>query len=99
MNTKGLEKIYKAAWDNKGKFIGPAKYFVEKYVGPVEGGTLSEASRLVIAECSATDMYIGAQLVKNRYLLTGAVLGGAIGIASTMLVLKLRKDNSKEEEA
>ena len=95
MNNTRIEKLYMSAEESKGKdFRAISDYIVDKYVyDPSDGEKLTQEQRDVISEVSAIDMTIGAESKKVEYLL----IGSAIGIVGTLLVLKIKKTIKKRK--
>ena len=88
LNDMGIEKLYKKGLANSKQFRSLSDYIVEHYVYDIPNGKkLTEVSRAVISECSAIDMAIGSESSKNKYLITGIL----IGVATTGAILSIRK--------
>ena len=92
-NTR-IEKLYIEGYEKRNDFRSMSDYINEKYVtDPKEGDKLTQEARDVISEVSAIDMAIGSESTKNKYLL----IGSAIGIVGTIIVMKIRKKFKKDE--
>ena len=84
-------KIYKKGNLNGEKFMGFAKWIVEHHVTSLPGAKpLTVAERGKIAEVLAMDMATGSQLTKNRYIMTGIVIGG-VTVAGLYTINNFRK--------
>ncbi|MDX9917315.1 MAG: hypothetical protein RBT15_04790 [Gudongella sp.] len=87
---RNYEKIYKKGNLNGEKFMHFSKWIVKNYVGEYPDNPLSALDRANIAEVMAMDLATGSQLTKNKYIMTGVVIGGSL-VASVVLINKLRK--------
>lgn len=86
-------KIYKKGNLNGDKFMNFSKWIVKNHVTSLPNGPKLNAADLeTIAEVLAMDMATGSQLTKNRYIITGIVIGGSLTM-SIVLINKLRKGN------
>lgn len=82
-------KIYKKGNLNGEKFMDFSKWIVKNHVTSLPGKTPLTANDLAdIAEVLAMDMATGSQLTKNRYIMTGVIIGVVAGVLYSN---KLRK--------
>ena len=84
------DKIYKKGNLNGDKFMDFSKWIVKNHVTSLPGKPLSTADLANIAEGLAMDLATGSQLTKNKYIMTGVVIGGSL-VAGAVLINKLRK--------
>jgi len=92
MTNAKIEAAYQKS--NPEKFKEAAKYIVKHHVSsPKNGPELTETARSVIAEVTAEDMATGARLARNKYILTGVVIGA---LAITLVVIAANE--SKKEK-
>ena len=84
-------KIYKKGNLNGEKFMDFAKWIVDNHVTSLPGAEpLTVAQLGNIADVLSMDMATGSQLTKNRYIMTGVVIGG-IAVAGLYTINNLRK--------
>ena len=91
------ETQIKAAYEhsNPEAFKKAAEYIVKHYVSsPKNGPELDESARAVIASVTAEDMATGARLVRNKYVLTGVV----IGVVATTVIITIATHTLKERK-
>ena len=73
------EKIYKKGNLNGEKFMNFSKWIVKNYVTSSPNKAPLTANDLEnIAEVLAMDLATGSQLTKNRYIVTGVIIGGVM---------------------
>lgn len=86
MNASNIEAAYKAA--NSKTFRKAAAYITKKYVSAAPNKpALTSSARQVISDITAIDMNTGANLVKNKYIGIGFILG----VSSVVLIYKINK--------
>ena len=74
-------KIYKKGNLNGEKFMDFSKWIVKNHVTSLPGRAPLTANDLAdIAEVLAMDMATGSQLTKNRYIMTGVIIGVVAGV-------------------
>ena len=84
-------KVYKQGNLNGGKFMKFAKWIVDNHVTSLPGAEPLTATQLAnIAEVLSMDLATGSQLTKNRYIMTGVVIG-AVSVTGVVMINKLRK--------
>lgn len=88
MRDAYLDNILKKGYENRDKFSKLARYVVKHDVTPLAGDTLSLTARRRIAEAMSIDMSVGAELVKNKYIVTGMIIGSII----TIVVMNSKKE-------
>ncbi|MDR1549074.1 MAG: hypothetical protein LBT06_10865 [Hungatella sp.] len=91
MNDKTFEKAYKQGGDNMNKFTKAATYITEHYIGELPNHPLTTEDRNTIMECMAADMAAGAELVKCKYLIIGALIGASGLYLATKVIKKFTK--------
>ena len=92
MKDLTIENAYNLASKTSSKFSKAAKYIVEHYVSEVPGSAkLSEEAMNVIAEVSAIDMAVGAELTKKKNILIGL----CAGIVMTFAIIQIKKEVSR----
>jgi len=86
-----IEKLCKRGYTNLEQFRRISDYIVEQYVStPAAGGAnLTKEARVVISDCSAVDMAIGAAFKRNKYILIGVIIGvtGVGAIITTNIII------------
>ena len=87
---RNYEKIYKKGNLNGKKFMHFSKWIVKHHVGELPGKPLTPGDLANIAEVLSMDLATGSQLTKNRYIMTGIVIGGVM-TAGILHINKLRK--------
>ena len=83
-------KIYKKGNLNGEKFTDFSKWIVKNHIRSLPGKPLSVTDLANITEVMAMDLATGSQLTKNRYIMTGVVIGG-VTMAGVLYINKLRK--------
>lgn len=67
---------------------GVSDQMVKQYVTSIAGQIpLSDAARATISEVSSIDMAVGSKLMRNKYILTGVL----IGVVATVVVISVAK--------
>lgn len=73
------KKIYESGCKDYEKFMRFSKWAVKTYVSSDSRNShLTEEALHTIAEVSAIDMAIGSKLTKNKYIITGMIIGGVV---------------------
>lgn len=73
------KKIYESGCKDYEKFMRFSKWAVNNYVSSNSRNShLTEEALHTIAEMSAMDMAIGSKLTKNKYIVTGIIIGGVV---------------------
>lgn len=89
------KKIYESGCKDYEKFMKFSKWAVKNYVSSDSRNShLTEEALHTIAEVSAIDMAIGSKLTKNKYIITGIIIGGVVVAgAMTSKRFKMRGEN------
>ena len=87
------ESLYRRGCKDYEKFIKASKWIVNNKISGTENVADSVIQTLI--NYSAVQMAIGANKVKNKYLLKGMLIGGAITYVG--LSIKKRQSNLGEE--
>jgi hypothetical protein len=94
MNEAKIEQMYMNIEDKAKKFRPMSDYIVKTQVtDPAGGDKLTQEHRDVISMFSSIDMAMGSESTKNQYLL----VGGLIGIVSTIVIVKIRNKFKKRK--
>ena len=84
-------KIYKKGNLNGEKFMDFAKWIVDNHVASLPGAEPLTVVQLAnITEVMSMDLATGSQLTKNRYIMTGVVIGG-VTVAGLYTINNFRK--------
>lgn len=94
MNENFIEKTYKNSEKHYHKFTPISDYIGKHYIGDPKDHVLTKEERATISMFSATDMYIGSEFTKKKFIATGVILG-VVGTLVTIAII--RKIKSKEE--
>ena len=85
-------KIYKKGNLNGEKFMDFSEWIVKNNVTSLPGRAPLTAKDLEnIAEVLSMDLATGSQLTKNRYIMTGVIIGG-VTVSGVLYINKLLKD-------
>ena len=87
------ENLYRRGCKDYEKFIKASKWVVTNKISGTENVTDSAMQALI--NYSAVQMAIGSKMTKNKYLLKGMLIGGAITYVG--LSIKKRQSNKCEE--
>ena len=87
------ESLYRRGCKDYEKFIKASKWIVTNKISGTENVTDSAMQALI--NYSAVQMAIGSKMTKNKYLLKGMLIGGAITYVG--LSIKKRQSNKCEE--
>ena len=87
------ENLYRRGCKDYEKFIKASKWVVTNKISGTENVTDSAMQTLI--NYSAVQMAIGSKMTKNKYLLKGMLIGGAITYVG--LSIKKRQSNKCEE--
>ena len=87
------ESLYRRGCKDYEKFIKASKWVVTNKISGTENVTDSAMQALI--NYSAVQMAIGSKMTKNKYLLKGMLIGGAITYVG--LSIKKRQSNKCEE--
>ena len=87
------ENLYRHGRKDYEKFIKASKWIVTNKISGTENVTDSAMQTLI--NYSAVQMAIGSKMTKNKYLLKGMLIGGAITYVG--LSIKKRQSNKGEE--
>lgn len=86
------EKIYTNGYEHSNKFMDFSKWIVKNNVAtdPRNSHLTAEALEGIV-EVLAIDMAIGSELKKNKYIITGVIIGGLLTAGVIILNNKLRE--------
>ena len=87
------ESLYRRGCKDYEKFIKASKWIVTNKISGTENVTESAMQTLI--NYSAVQMAMGSKMTKNKYLLKGMLIGGAITYVG--LSIKKRQSNKGEE--
>ena len=87
------ENLYRRGCKDYEKFIKASKWIVTNKISGTENITDSAMQTLI--NYSAVQMAIGSKMTKNKYLLKGMLIGGAITYVG--LSIKKRQSNKSKE--
>ena len=87
------ENLYRHGCKDHEKFIKASKWIVTNKISGTEDAT--ECIMQTLINYSAVQMAIGSKMTKNKYLLKGMLIGGAITYVG--LSIKKRQSNIGEE--
>ena len=87
------ENLYRRGCKDHEKFIKASEWIVTNKISGTENAT--ECIMQTLINYSATQMAIGSKMTKNKYLLKGMLIGGAITYVG--LSIKKRQSNKGEE--
>ena len=87
------ESLYRRGCKDYEKFIKASKWIVTNKIAGTEN--LSDSTIQTLINYSAVQMAIGSKMTKNKYLLKGMLIGGAITYVG--LSIKKRQSNKGEE--
>ena len=87
------ENLYRRGCKDYEKFIKASKWIVTNKIAGTEN--LSDSTIQTLINYSAVQMAIGSKMTKNKYLLKGMLIGGAITYVG--LSIKKRQSNKGEE--
>ena len=87
------ENLYRRGCKDYEKFIKASKWIVTNKISGTENVTDSAMQTLI--NYSAVQMAMGSNMTKNKYLLKGMLIGGAITYVG--LSIKKRQSNKCEE--
>ena len=87
------ENLYRCGCKDYEKFIKASKWIVTNKIVGIED--LSDSTLQTLINYSATQMSIGSKITKNKYLLKGMLIGGAITYVG--LSIKKRQSNKGKE--
>ena len=87
------ENLYRRGCKDHEKFIKASKWIVTNKISWAENATDPAVQTLI--NYSAVQMAIGSKMTKNKYLLKGMLIGGAITYVG--LSIKKRQSNKCEE--
>ena len=87
------ENLYRRGCKDHEKFIKASKWIVTNKISGTENAT--ECIMQTLINYSAIQMAIGSKMTKNKYLLKGMLIGGAITYVG--LSIKKRQSNKCEE--
>ena len=87
------ENLYRRGCKDYEKFIKASKWIVTNKISGTENVTDSAMQALI--NYSAVQMAMGSKMTKNKYLLKGMLIGGAITYVG--LSIKKRQSNKCEE--
>ena len=87
------ENLYRCGCKDHEKFIKASKWIVTNKISWAENATDPAVQTLI--NYSAVQMAIGSKMTKNKYLLKGMLIGGAITYVG--LSIKKRQSNKGKE--
>ena len=87
------ENLYRRGCKDYEKFIKASKWVVTNKISGTEN--ITDPAMQALINYSAVQMAIGSKMTKNKYLLKGMLIGGAITYVG--LSIKKRQSNKCEE--
>ena len=87
------ESLYRRGCKDYEKFIKASKWIVTNKISGTEN--ITESAMQTLINYSAVQMAIGSKMTKNKYLLKGMLIGGAITYVG--LSIKKRQSNKGKE--
>lgn len=89
--NKVFNQAIKKGLKNTPTFFELGAYVVDNHCTMKDGAKIVGMDRIILATEFASDMAIGSQLTKRKYILTGVVIGSAVTIAVIYLSKKFKK--------
>lgn len=87
------ENLYRCGCKDHEKFIKASKWIVTNKISGTEN--ITDSAMQTVIHYTAVQMAIGSKMTKNKYLLKGMLIGGAITYVG--LSIKKRQSNKGEE--